>query len=583
MQRSGFQFSSFRARLLVFVLVPMLAVLAGVFFSVERSTSANTRTVINDSLLVGRDTLRRLLTERRDTLLASSALLTADFAFRTAYATQSYATRLDTAQNYLRRVGIADAMIIVSPDKIVEVDTLHPGKLGDAFSWPELLDAADQSESYTASSVVLIDEGAYQLSVTPFLAPDLKAWIVVGRRLDDAFVRELKKLVRAEVSIVRQHERKATVLASSLDATHRVALARATGTADLSRATTGTRVMELEGSAYVTLEEPLLQLEGGGQVATVLQRSLDEALAPYRPLNQRLLFLFMLGVLVAGVIALWLAQNLSQPVAALARRVERIARGDYAQIMNESRRDELGRLAGSVNDMARGLSDRERVRDLLGKVVSKEIASELLSGKVELGGEERQVTVLFSDIRNFTTLCEQLPATRVVSLLNRYLSRMSEVIEAEGGVVDKYIGDAVMALFGAPVARVDAATAAVRAAIAMQDALRELHALHDAEALPRLATGIGIHTGGVVAGNLGSTHRMNYTVIGDAVNLASRLQGLTREYDSTIIVSAATAAAAPGFAYQSLGEVRVKGKSEVVTIYGLLLSPASRVQSVPSH
>jgi adenylate cyclase len=176
---------------------------------------------------------------------------------------------------------------------------------------------------------------------------------------------------------------------------------------------------------------------------------------------------------------------------------------------------------------------------------------------------------LFSDIRNFTTLCEQLPATQIVGLLNRYLSRMSEVIESQGGVVDKYIGDAVMALFGAPVARADAATAAVRAAIAMQEALRELHALHDAEGLPRLATGIGIHTGPVVAGNLGSTHRMNYTVIGDAVNLASRLQGLTREYDSAIIVSAATAAVAPGFAYRPLGEVRVKGKSELILIYGL--------------
>jgi adenylate cyclase len=560
-QRGTWQFPSFRGRLLVFVLVPMLAVLAGVFFSVERSTSANTRTVINDSLLVGRDTLQRLL--------ASSALLTADFAFRTAYATENYATRLDTAQNYLRRVGIADAMVIVSPDGFVEVDTLHPGKLGEPFAWPELLDAADQSESYTASSVVLIDDNAYQLSVTPFLAPDLKAWIVVGRRLDDAFVRELKKLVRAEVSIVRRSERKATVLASSLDATHRAALSRAALMADATGAAAGTRLVELEGAAYVTLEEPLLQIEGGGQVATVLQRSLDEALAPYRPLNQRLLWLFVIGVLIAGVIALWLAQNLSQPVAALARRVERIARGDYAQVMSSTRRDELGQLAGSVNEMARGLADRERVRDLLGKVVSKEIASELLSGKVELGGEERQVTVLFSDIRNFTTLCEQLPATQIVGLLNRYLSRMSEVIESQGGVVDKYIGDAVMALFGAPVARADAATAAVRAAIAMQEALRELHALHDAEGLPRLATGIGIHTGPVVAGNLGSTHRMNYTVIGDAVNLASRLQGLTREYDSAIIVSAATAAVAPGFAYRPLGEVRVKGKSELILIYGL--------------
>jgi adenylate cyclase len=568
MQRGSWQFSSFRGRLLVFVLVPMLAVLAGMYVSVEHSTGANTRTVINGSLRVGRDTFQRLLAERRDTLLANSALLTADFAFRAAYATENYTTRHDTARNFLQRIGIADTMMIVSPDGFVEVDTLHPGKKGQAFDWPKLLDAADQSDAYTASSVVLIDENACQLSVTPFLAPDLKAWIVVGRRLDDGFLRELKKLVRAEVSIVRQNGRTAAVLASTLDSPRRAALTRNVAPPDSAPETAGTRLVDLQGSAYVTLEEPLLQLEGGDQLATVLLRSLDEALAPYRPLNQQLLLLFVLGMIIAGAIALWLAQNLSWPVAALARQVGRIAQGDYGRVMSSTRRDELGQLAGSVNDMARGLADRERVRDLLGKVVSKEIASELLNGKVELGGEERRVTVLFSDIRNFTTLCEQLRATQIVGLLSRYLSRMSEVIEAQGGVVDKHIGDAVMALFGAPVARADAATAAVRAAIAMQEALRELHELHDAEGLPQLATGIGIHTGNVVAGNLGSTHRMNYRVIGDAVNLASRLQDLTREYDSAIIVSGDTAAAAPGFAYRPLGEVRVKGKSEVITIFG---------------
>jgi adenylate cyclase len=253
-----------------------------------------------------------------------------------------------------------------------------------------------------------------------------------------------------------------------------------------------------------------------------------------------------------------------QRLAAGARRIEA---GDYQQSVAIPLHDEIGALAQAFNGMAKGLAEKERVRNLLGKVVSPEVASELLKGDIELGGEEREVTVLFSDVRGFTSLCEGQSPKQVLSLLNDYFSAITAVIEANGGVVDKFIGDAVMALFGAPVAQADSAERALRTAFGMEQALVKVNADFAARGLPPLAIGIGINTGKVVAGNMGSPSRLNYTVIGDGVNLASRLEGLTKQHGATIIVSEACARAAPGFTYRELGVVQVKGRQEPVRIF----------------
>ncbi|MDQ5979344.1 MAG: adenylate cyclase, partial [Verrucomicrobiota bacterium] len=196
----------------------------------------------------------------------------------------------------------------------------------------------------------------------------------------------------------------------------------------------------------------------------------------------------------------------------------------------------------------------------------------LLHSDLQLGGEEREVTILFCDLRNFTGMSENLPPTEMLTLLNRYLDRMSAIIERHGGVIDKYIGDAIMALFGAPVAIPEAANRAVGAAREMARALDQLNRELVAEGKPALAFGIGINTARVVAGNMGSKNRLNYTVIGDGVNLASRLEGLTKDpaYASPVIVSEATLnAMQPRPAARALGEVLVKGKTTPVKIFAL--------------
>jgi class 3 adenylate cyclase len=328
---------------------------------------------------------------------------------------------------------------------------------------------------------------------------------------------------------------------------------------------------------YVLALQPVSG-ESGEPVLAVLARSLDDALAPAMRLRRNLGVLFVVGVSLALLLASAVASSVTRPVGELAAAARRVSAGDLEPRVAVTQRDEIGVLAQTFNGMVEGLAERDRVRSLLGKVVSPEIAHELLARGVELGGEERQVTMLFSDVRGFTTLAEGRTPREVLALLNRYLTRMSAVVERHGGVVDKYVGDAVMALFGAPLAHDDDADRAVATALDMVTALAELNRELAAEGLPPLAIGIGVHGDRVVAGNMGSTSRLNYTVIGDGVNLASRLEGVTKLYGVPVVVSADTAAAARSFVFRELDRVRVKGKREAVGI----AEPLGRRDALPA-
>jgi adenylate cyclase len=195
----------------------------------------------------------------------------------------------------------------------------------------------------------------------------------------------------------------------------------------------------------------------------------------------------------------------------------------------------------------------------------------LLEGKVSLGGQSLPVTVLFSDIRGFTSISEQMDPQRVVALLNEYFTEMVDIVMNEGGVVDKYIGDAIMAIFGAPVPKPDDAVNAVRAAVKMRRALADLNERLVARGQPALRTGIGIHTGEVVAGNIGSERRMEYTVIGDAVNLASRLESSTKELGTDVLISEDTYELTKHMIEaRSVREITVKGRAKPVMTYEVL-------------
>ena len=213
------------------------------------------------------------------------------------------------------------------------------------------------------------------------------------------------------------------------------------------------------------------------------------------------------------------------------------------------------------------------IRRMFGQYMSETVINHLLEHpeKLQLGGERRRVTLFFSDLAGFTTISERLSAETVVSLLNDYLSSMTEIILEEAGTVDKFEGDAIMAFWGAPLDQPDQAARACRAALRQQAALKELNRQFAGLDLPPLSMRIGLHTGDAIVGNLGSAKRFDYTVIGDTVNLASRLEGVNKFYGSHIMASETTAAECAGTVeFRELDLVAVKGKEQAVRVFEVL-------------
>lgn len=203
-----------------------------------------------------------------------------------------------------------------------------------------------------------------------------------------------------------------------------------------------------------------------------------------------------------------------------------------------------------------------------GQYVPRELVEKMVVSHESFGleGEERELTVLFSDVRGFTSFSEGIPPAELTGVMNRLLTPITRAIHQNQGTIDKYMGDAVMAFWGAPLRDADHARHALEGAFAMLEALEEINREFTAEGMKPLAMGVGLNTGAMNVGNMGSEFRMAYTVMGDNVNLGSRLEGLTKPYGVSIIVSESTAAAVPDYAYRRLDRVRVKGRSAPVTI-----------------
>jgi adenylate cyclase len=214
-------------------------------------------------------------------------------------------------------------------------------------------------------------------------------------------------------------------------------------------------------------------------------------------------------------------------------------------------------------------SGKRQITRLFGQYVPPELVDEMAQDpdSVSLEGQSRELTVLFSDVRSFTTISEGLSPKALSELMNAYLTPMTRIIHAHRGTIDKYMGDAIMAFWGAPVDDPEHAHHAIEAALEMKEELKRIGEDFKARGWPALKIGIGLNTGTMSVGNMGSEFRMAYTVLGDAVNLGSRLEGLSKQYGATIVVSEFTRAACPGYVYRPLDCVRVKGKAEPVHIF----------------
>ena len=302
--------------------------------------------------------------------------------------------------------------------------------------------------------------------------------------------------------------------------------------------------------------EPIAMLQADYEIGTLLMTLRSRAL-------EQVLFA-LLGVLLAFGIAFLSARSLAQPITQIALVTAKVEGGDYDTKLNIDREDEVGQLAQAVDKMIEGLRERERLHHMFGRYMSRQVVSELLDqDQIGLDGELRDLTILITDIRGYTNLTEELGAEDVVALLNDYFTILVDEVVRREGVVDKFMGDAMLCWFGAPVPQADHAQRAVDAATQILSRLNDWNREREAKGQKPILTGIGIATGAVVVGNIGSTERLEYTAIGDAVNLSSRLCSLAE--GGEIVLDHATASQSET-ASEDAGEVVVKGVSNPVPI-----------------
>jgi adenylate cyclase len=279
-------------------------------------------------------------------------------------------------------------------------------------------------------------------------------------------------------------------------------------------------------------------------------------------------FITAVMVVVGLLGAVALATLLARPIHRLVEATDAVAQGDLGVSVPVTTRDELGVLTESFNRMARSLREKEMIKRAFSRYVAPEVVEEVLKDPEHamLSGERREATVLFCDIRGFTSMSERLTPEQVVNLLNEFYTLMIETVSKHDGTLEKFLGDAVMAVFGAPIAHPDHAARAVLTALDMRAAVADLAKRRREQGLAPFEVGIGVSLGEVVAGTVGTEERMEYTVIGDSVNVASRLQD--RAKAGSILLSRRTYDAVRDLVdAKALGALKVKGKEAEVEVY----------------
>ena len=266
----------------------------------------------------------------------------------------------------------------------------------------------------------------------------------------------------------------------------------------------------------------------GWIVGTVLPKR--EMFAKIESLHHQTLVLAAAGIALLVVLSVLVARSISRPLRRMAAETVRVGQGDLDIDLSTIRStDEVGQLARAFTSMTEGLKDRERIKDTFGRYLTQEVVKRLLDSKdgLKLGGETREISIMMSDLRGFTSLTSSMKPEDVIKFLNRYLGRMVDIILDHHGIIDEIIGDGILAFFGAPETLENHPELAVACALNMQIAMQDINARNEADGLPHLEMGIAVNTGEVIVGNIGSEKRTKYGAVGSQVNFTGRVESFT--------------------------------------------------------
>lgn len=557
----------------------LIVLLAGIIlFTVGVSSTVLNAFVKKPLLLNAEDALRRsaqitqsILNERRKRMRDQVRLVGVLPILVTVIEQGNRLTILDSARSYQRDLdlqvldvfndvgkliasgeGFGEAVIDNPQVRYLIQSALRQGKMADTFTLRN-----NRLALLAASGVGLHDEPS--------------GGLLAGLYLDDAFANEIKALTKSDVSFVAGGR----VLGSTLPDQEqdrdlaRIATAFSNTLATNAAATSTT----LDTKDHLFQIRPIRDFAGEVIGLLVVQQSLSGLKAVLSGVRNLLVSIGLIVILVSIVIGIFFAsQTVVGPITRLRTSASELAHGNLDADIDVGRKDELGSLARSFANMRDAIKENIRQLNALNAAFERFVPKEFLGYlerqsivDVNLGDSvKRSFTILFSDIRSFTTLSESMSPTDVFLLLNAYLKRMNPMIQSHHGFIDKYIGDAIMALFG------DSPDDAVRGSIGMIEALHVWNQERKRAGYLPIEIGIGVNTGEVMLGTLGSPSRMEGSVISDAVNLASRIEGLTKEYGCRILIGENTyrnLKSPDAYKVRYIDSVKVKGKADVTAVY----------------
>jgi class 3 adenylate cyclase len=322
---------------------------------------------------------------------------------------------------------------------------------------------------------------------------------------------------------------------------------------------------DIQNSHFRIFYETLNQSTAFPPAYQVCLYSMEEARAEQTALRWKILGSGAVALLGAFLLSLLLSHGLAVPIRELVAGTGEIRRGNFEVKVPVRSRDEIGQLAFSFNEMADGLAQKERYRTVLNQVADEEVAQKLISGEITLGGELRDVSVLFCDIRGFTPLTQNMPPGEVIEMLNEHMTALTRVVKEHNGVLNNFVGDLLVAIFGAPVPRGDYTQDAARCALRLVEERSRLNQ----SSRHKLQIGVGLATGNVVAGGMGSAERFHYTVLGERVNLGSRLCSQAGGGD-VLIDQNTRERLGESATVETASALKLKGFSEPVQAYKLL-------------
>ncbi|HUI28847.1 MAG TPA: adenylate/guanylate cyclase domain-containing protein [Candidatus Acidoferrales bacterium] len=552
---------SLRKRMLILTSALVVLISGAVILIVRDEVHDLTDSKIQQDFANTYQTFKRFLSLRNQRLVESCKLISELPVLKAQLSTKDPATIRDYVLNRQE-----------SPAKLVHVDLFtltnekgevlfrldHPEKFGDTLaSQPSVSRALSGKDPSTDDiSIWIINDKLYQAVTVPIFQDFLIGTLTLGNLITQEEAQSLKHDTQSDISFIQGNRVEASTLSdiAQLDLLKSYLVNRGSIDSLLNAGKTFEQNVMLNGENFLCAYS---QASEGNNAVYVMSVSMDHALASFRTIKNVIIAVGIVALIVAIVGAFLIAQGISSPVRKLVSGTEQILKGNYDFQIEVKSKDEIGMLAHSFNEMIFGLKERFLMSKFISSSTVRMIQQD--GGKIQLGGERRNVTVLFSDIRGFTSISERVEPEVVIELLNAYLSLQAKIVTKYNGVVDKYVGDELIAIFEGE----KMADEAVLCAAEIQNEIGKI----DARDREEIKVGIGINTGMAIVGNVGSEDRMDHTVLGNNMNLGARLCSIAQPGQIIISESSWRLLTTKEIHTKPLEAIAVRGMSRPVQTY----------------